>query len=191
MRLARKQGEFSKTLIELKVKVNELDTIREEVKKLKPENVGIFDQTDTYFRASHGRLKVREINGKPEVQVVYYKRKDMKGPKRSDILIFTAKPARIVKELLASVHGTWLVVEKRREIFRFKGTQIHLDTVRGLGNFVEFERPSKGTVYAIRNDREILEKLFVRLGLDSHNLVRGSYSDLIESVRFNGSVPTM
>ena len=175
-----KQGEFGKTLVELKVKVDELDAIRDKVKKLKPENIGIFDQTYTYFRASQGRLKMREINGKPEVQVVYYKRKDMKGPKRSDILLFAAKPSRIVKELLASVHGVWLVVEKRREIFRIKGTQIHLDTVKGLGNFVEFERPSKGTEYAIRKDREILEKLFVSFELNPGNLVRGSYSDLME-----------
>ncbi|MHB1908007.1 MAG: class IV adenylate cyclase [Nitrososphaerales archaeon] len=176
------RNEFAKTLVELKVKVEDLNAIRDRVQRLNPKNVGVFKQIDTYYGVKDLRLKVRETGDQSEVQVMYYKRENIEGPKRSDILIFEAKPATAVKDVLASVLGIRIVVEKKREIYRYKGTQIHLDRVKGLGSYVEFERPTKGDGASMHRDQKVLEELFTKLGLDSKRLEKGSYSDLIEGL---------
>jgi len=56
---------------------------------------------------------------------------------------------------------------------------VHLDTVRSLGTFVEFERPAQDTPEAALEARETLLKLMRTLGIKPESLQKGSYSDLL------------
>jgi predicted adenylyl cyclase CyaB len=75
---------------------------------------------------------------------------------------------------MTKVLGKKVVIDKTREIYRYKETQIHLDKVKDLGSFVEFER----RLNDIQRDQEALVVLIKQFDLKKEGLVRGSYSDL-------------
>jgi len=169
------------TLIELKAKVNDLGIIREKLTKLGAESTGIFRQTDFYFDTPKGRLKLREVEGKDEAMLVYYERKDEKGPKRSSVFILEIREPTVFKTLLNKILEIKATVDKIREIHRYQGTQIHLDTVKELGTFIEFEKETHNNPQAISQSKQALEKLMEKLGINSNELEKLSYGDLIQN----------
>ncbi len=69
-------------------------------------------------------------------------------------------------------------VEKRREYWSFDGFTVSLDTVDGLGEFVEIEREVE-TEDAIDTTRDAAVDALERLGLDAADQVRTSYLGLL------------
>lgn len=169
------------TLIELKAKVDDLGIIREKLTKLGAENIGTFRQTDFYFDAPKGRLKLREVKGKDKATLVYYERKDVAEPKRSNVFILEIQEPTAFKTLLNKILKNKATVDKIREIYRYQGTQIHLDTVKELGTFIEFEKETHTDPQAISRSKQALEKLMEKLGINSKELEKLSYGDLIQN----------
>ena len=167
------------TIVELKVKVDNLEPFRKKLKSLKAEYVGIFRQVDTYYEVPQGRLKLREIEGENGTQLVYYERPDVKGPKQSQVFIIELSKPQFMKQFFNKVLLTKTVIDKQRAIYRIEGTQVHLDKVKKLGTYVEFERPNENTSETTQKAHEKLEKLIQTLGIKPENLQKGSYSDLI------------
>lgn len=167
-------------MVELKARVNALDSVRRKLTDLRAHHIGTFRQVDVYFDVPKGRLKLREVEGKNTAELVYYERKNVTGPKRSDVFILEVQKPAVFKSLLEKVLKTRVTVEKLREIYRHQGTQIHLDTVKKLGVFVEFERKTTADPQAIRKNQQTLEGLMKKLGIKSENLEKLSYSDLIQ-----------
>ncbi len=167
-------------MVELKSKVDGLDVVRRKLTTIGAQPVGMFRQTDVYFNVPEGRLKLREVEGRNKVELIYYEREDAAGPKRSSVFILEIHEAEVFKNLLQRLLKTSAIVEKTREIFQYEGTQIHLDKVEDLGYFVEFERETSLDAHTIKRDLQILEKLMEKLELDSKNLEKLSYSDLIQ-----------
>ena len=165
-------------LVELKAKVENLDPFRKRLKELNAQYIGAFHQIDTYFEVPKGRLKLREIKGGEEAELIYYEREDTSKPKRSEVFILKIQKPKAFKALFEKVLKKKVVVEKIREIYHYKGTQIHLDIVNGLGTFIEFERKTKGSPESTSEDREVLLELMGKIGIKDKNLIRGSYSDL-------------
>ena len=71
-----------------------------------------------------------------------------------------------------------IIVNKKRDLFIYKNTRIHLDDVKNLGTYVELE-----TVF---NTNQIEEELITEhnfviksLGLDTLEKIPNSYSDLL------------
>lgn len=170
--------ESESKLVELKAKIEDLDSVRKRLRSIGARYLGTFHQTDTYFRVPKGRLKLRKIEGKDKAELIYYEREDLPGPKRSDVFILRMRNYETFKVLFEKVLTKKVVIDKSREVYRYKGTQIHLDTVRGLGSFIEFERKTKSSAEAVREDQEVLKGLMKKLGVEQKNLVDGSYSDL-------------
>ena len=169
------------TLIELKAKVNDLGIMREKLTKLRAESIGTFRQTDFYFATPNGRLKLREVGGEDEAMLVYYERKDIAGPKRSDVFILEISEPAAFKTLLNKILKVKATVEKTREIYQYQGTQIHLDTVKKLGAFIEFEKETSTAPQAISQTKQALKKLMEELGINLNELEKLSYGDLVQS----------
>jgi adenylate cyclase class 2 len=167
-------------MVELKARVNTLDPIRRKIIDLKAHHVGAFNQVDVYFEVPEGRLKLREVEGKNTVELVYYKRENVAGPKRSEVFILEVQKPAAFKTLLEKVLETGVTVEKLREVYRYQGTQIHLDNIKKLGVFVEFERETPADIQAIRKNQQALEGLMKKLGIKPQNLEKMSYSNLIQ-----------
>jgi predicted adenylyl cyclase CyaB len=84
----------------------------------------------------------------------------------------------VLKEVLCKVLKKRVVVDKVREIYLYRGVQIHLDRVERLGTFIEFERKTRDA----EKDRDSLRELMGELALDLGSLVSLSYSDLLEAL---------
>lgn len=163
--------------IELKIRLPNLDAARTVAQAIATERLGRQHQVDTYFRPHRGRLKLRQIDGRT-AQLVWYARPDQPGPKPSDYLLVPVPDPETLKAALEAALGIECVVEKRREIYLYENVRIHLDEVRGLGTFLEFEAvvgPDVDDAAAYRQ----LEDLSKRFSLSSGDLLPGSYADML------------
>lgn len=138
-------------------------------------------QVDTYFDVPDGRLKLREESGgAAESRLIFYRRADEAGPKRSEYEIAEVENPKELKHVLASAFGIKTVVKKERTVFLYRSARIHLDRVDGLGDFIEFEvvmdegaPDEEGEAFA----RELVEKFSIGEG----DLVEKSYCDLMKN----------
>lgn len=134
-------------------------------------------QVDTYFAAAHGRLKLREIEGRG-AQLVWYARCDQAAAKSSDYRLVSVSEPAALKQALAAALGVVQVVEKVRQVYFYENVRIHLDEVVGLGSFLEFEAVLGPGIddAAGRAQVEFLQSAF---RLRAADLIENSYSDLL------------
>ena len=157
------------TMVELKTKVESLSSIRKFLIQNRSEKIGVFHQVDTYYRVPKGRFKLREVDGKTEAELIYYERDDMDKPKRDSVFLLKIQNPRALKMILKRILKIKAVVDKVREIFIHNEVQVHLDTVKTLGYFVEFEYISSQSTEQQKKDmiknkkmlEELREKIFL------------------------------
>lgn len=163
--------------IEIKARSNNHEKIRAVLAERGADFKGTDHQIDTYFKVNNGRLKLRE--GTIENHLIFYQRENTEGPKQSNIILFKSDPESTLKSILVAANGILTVVDKTREIYFIDNVKLHIDTVAGLGTFMEIE--------AIDTDGSIgREKLlaqcteYMRLfEIADTDLVSVSYSDLL------------
>jgi len=136
-----------------------------------------FDQVDTYFNVSTGRLKLRQIDGNGQ-ELIYYRRPDDSSPKLSRYDRIPVAPGQKLDFVLEQALGIKTVVRKRRQLWRLDNLRIHLDEVEGLGTFVELEvQVISGRDVA--GCRAQAASLMNALGIRPTDLLAGSYADLM------------
>ena len=168
-------------MVELKAEVDDHDFLRKKLSALGAEYTGTFQQSDLYFRVPEGRLKLRTVKDENKAELIYYERENIAGPKSDDAFILRVQEPEDLKKVLKKILAPLTVIEKVREIYQYQGTQIHLDTVKQLGKFIEFERQTSDDSKSIEKDRRILERLMEKLEINLSNLEALSYSDLAEN----------
>ena len=138
------------------------------------ESQGILRQTDTYFDVKSGRLKLREINGK-RFELIYYHRPNKRSTRYSNYKVIPVRNPQALKHLLGELFGVTTVVRKRRVLYLLKNARIHIDTVGGLGVFVEFE-----VIVNVgkRQAKKMMSYLMAEFGISNDMLIAGSYSDM-------------
>jgi adenylate cyclase, class 2 len=160
---------------EFKARLKNDAMVRSALKALRARYFGTDHQVDTYFRVPTGRLKIRE--GRIENALIFYQRTNAARARRSKIEMIMLPPRNSIRAILAAALGVWVVVDKRREIYFVGNVKIHLDRIRGLGNFVEVEAISRGgSVAKVRDQARKFQKLF---GIKASDIVPQSYSDLV------------
>lgn len=164
-------------LVELKARYEDLGKARALLSGA--ENLGTFRQVDTYFSLGGRRLKLRAVDGRREGQLVYYERPDESGVKESLVLLADLPDAAGVLDILRRTFPVRAEVRKTREIYRFQGVQVHLDSVQGLGKFIEFEKVVSGDAERAAG-RAQLDSLAVYFQIDPEDRMASSYSDLLE-----------
>jgi len=175
-------SKISKTqcvMVELKAKVDDLAPIRNKLIQYGANKIAIFHQIDTYYKVPKGRLKLREIENKAEGELIYYEREDVAKPKRSFDFILKIPQTHVFRQILKQIMETKAVVDKIREIYRYENVQVHLDKVKGLGSFIEFECMTSQNPEQQKIDCLKLEKLGEQLEISGKHLESLSYSDLI------------
>jgi predicted adenylyl cyclase CyaB len=173
-----KRAKVQHEIVELKARVDDLAETRDKLIEHGAERVGIFHQVDTYYEVPRGRLKLREVEGKNDAALIYYERENVANPKKSSVSILTIPQPQAFKQILALIMKAKAVVGKIREIYIYQGVQVHLDTVRSLGYFVEFELATSSYMERQKKDASKLDKLREQLNINAQNLERHSYSDL-------------
>tara|TARA_Y100000310_G_scaffold307370_1_gene349397 strand:+ start:4830 stop:5342 length:513 start_codon:yes stop_codon:yes gene_type:complete len=163
--------------IEIKARSNKQEQIKEILERRNADYHGLDHQIDTYFNIPFGRLKLRE--GTIENYLVHYQRKNQKGPKQSEVTLFTTEPNSSLKEILVKSFGILVVVEKHREIYFIDNVKFHIDNVKDLGTFIEIEAIGLNGNFSkaqLTKQCQFYQELFQ---IDSKDLVSSSYSDLL------------
>lgn len=143
---------------------------------------GVLQQTDTYFPAADGwRLKVREVvqSDRRHAELISYLRSDSLFSRESEYYLVPVSDSEALKRTLAHGLGPVLAtVVKERELWVYDHTRIHLDTVEGLGMFVEIET----VMEEIAEDEAQAEHNAVRalLALDTYPAIAHSYGDVAQ-----------
>jgi len=135
-------------------------------------------QIDTYFKVDSGRLKLRQ--GNIENSLIAYQRPESKELKKSTIeLQPLPKDTSALHSILSQNLGIWKVVDKRRKIYFIDNVKFHIDSVKGLGSFVEIEAISKEQEYTEEQLREQCDHYVKLLGIDPNSFIDQSYSDMV------------
>ena len=165
------------TNIEIKCRVHDPETLQGKVEQLSDRPVEHLEQVDTFFRTHSGRLKLRQ-EGPDEGVLIQYQRPDQAGPKTSFYQMARTADPEILTSILSSELGVLGTVRKSRRLYRVGRTRIHLDTVEGLGDFLELEVVLKPEEAPGDGHREAVD-LMHRLGIDSNDLIDCAYLDLL------------
>jgi predicted adenylyl cyclase CyaB len=166
--------------VEIKARVEELESIRALVEKMADEGPSILDQEDTFFNVPGGRLKLRISPGRP-AELIYYERPDTGTPSESRYLIYEAPDGEGLREILGTALGDKAVVRKRRTLFMVGQTRVHLDKVEHLGVFVELEVVLREG-QSPQDGQEVASSLMQSLGITTDQLVAEAYVDLLQRV---------
>lgn len=160
--------------LEIKVRVNSLETIKKKLKSLSLNPVAVLNQTDIYYKNNEGRLKLRIENDKPSL--IHYQRVENGKTRWSDYSILEInKSGKEATEFLERIFTTINTVKKVRVLYLYKDTRIHLDEVMGLGSFIELETVVKKSKKIAEEEFNLLLNL---LKLNKKNQFLGSYNDL-------------
>jgi adenylate cyclase, class 2 len=151
------------------------------------EDRGVLHQRDTYFHAVQGRLKLRESPG-AVAELISYRRADRDGPKVSNYRVVAVMDPDATASALADALGIRAIVEKARRLILWRDVRIHLDSVPGLGSFVELEAMSDAPGGLVAEEAKIAQ-LREALAITDDLLVARGYADLLErggGLRFVG-----
>jgi adenylate cyclase class 2 len=163
--------------IEIKVRVADLDALRVQCVRLGASVRTVEEQTDRYHTLDGGRrVKLRTIRG-GRAELIEYRRAEATGVRASDYSVTAVRDAAADRCMVP--RGRPLaVVRKRREVWLWDNVRIHLDTVDGLGTFLELE-----AVIDARHDeaacRAQVATVMDALGVGEADLLRASYADLV------------
>lgn len=163
--------------VEIKARSQAHEAIRQLLNEAAADFRGEDGQRDTYFNVPAGRLKLRE--GNIENALIYYRRSDQAGPKNSVVDLYPVADGAALRALLTHALGVLAVVEKRREIYFIENVKFHLDTVAGLGTFVEIEAIDRNGGMGEARLRAQCEWYIQRFGILADDLVAISYSDML------------
>lgn len=163
--------------IEIKARTNKTAQIRQFLMENGADHLGLDLQTDTYFNVSAGRLKLRQ--GNIENSLIFYNREDLSGPKQSDFDLAEIENGDAIRSILTKAIGVRIIIQKNREIFYIENVKFHLDSLEGLGNFVEIEATNKNTTLDVERLREQCSFYMDKFGINQEDLIPVSYSDML------------
>lgn len=164
--------------IEIKARVESFSEIRRRTEFIADEGPIEIHQLDTFFHSNSGRLKLREF-GDGSGELIYYRRPDQAGPKESIFSVLPVSDPGKLKSILEASNGVKGLVRKRRLLYLIGQTRLHLDTVEGLGDFLELEVVLREEQSA-REGENIAEALMSKLEISGTQLIEEAYIDLLQ-----------
>ncbi len=164
--------------LEIKVEVNSLENIKKELSFAVYQ--GLLHQEDTYYLLGARRLKIREQEKIHEI--IYYVRINKKSSRKSTYfrLVIPNYLLPFLKIVLNSIFKVKTVVIKERELYLYKNTRVHLDTVENMGYYLELEtviNTKEKEDFFLHQHDEVKELL----NLQKYKIVEYSYSDILIS----------
>ncbi len=122
--------------LEIKVKLNSHRRIKKILSENKIRLAEVLIQKDIYYKIDKGLLKLRIENGKQTL--IFYNRNESSAKRWSDYFLLDISNQN-AEDFLEKFLQPIVVVKKRRELYLYNNTRIHLDKVKNLGYFLELE----------------------------------------------------
>ena len=135
-------------------------------------------QDDTFFPCASGRLKLRSFPDGSGV-LIFYRRANAKGPKESFYEISPTTTPDALRATLTLAYGQSGRVRKNRTLFTIGRTRVHLDSVEGLGDFLELEVVLDDDDTLADGEQEARAAMD-KLGVLPWQCVEEAYVDLLE-----------
>lgn len=163
--------------VEVKAWLPNLGVAIERLRSLSATDPEVLSQDDHFYGVPRGRLKMRsEADGRCEL--VYYRRDNARGPRVSSYFRESLDDPIAKDAELRRRFGRGVNVRKERLVFILRGVRIHLDTVEGLGNFIEIEVPvTLPSEYP--RAHALAANLLKELEIAESDLVAESYEELL------------
>jgi len=162
--------------LEIKATVDSLAAVRRRLGVLEgATRHAILRQTDWYFRVPNGRLKLRVVGANRGGELIAYLRPDKTAARTSEFQRLPTSDAAGTRRLFERMLGAKGCVRKRREVWLYRNARIHLDTVAGLGRFIEIEVVVTDKMAQARARMKELRDV---LGISAKDLIPGSYSNM-------------
>ncbi|MFW5921704.1 MAG: class IV adenylate cyclase [Halodesulfurarchaeum sp.] len=174
-------------MYEVEVKVRAAhETVRQELESAGATPLGTVDQRDVYFDAPHRDFAARdealrlreETDAEGTTAVLTYKgpKLDRESKTRREHETAVGSPGALKEALEALGFEPAATVAKTRERFDLDGFTVVLDSVEGLGEFVEVETTATGE--SVEQAKNAVSDTLERLGLDPENGITTSYLEL-------------
>ena len=142
------------------------------------EEHGELWQRDTYFTVPVGRLKLREQRP-GAAHLIQYNRDDSLEQRESRYRVASVAEPDTMVAVLGTALGVRVVVTKRRRLFLCGPVRVHLDEVKGLGCFLEFEAVAPAGS-DLTNERQLVAELRDAFGVSDDRLIATGYADQLE-----------
>jgi predicted adenylyl cyclase CyaB len=165
--------------IEIKAKVCDMARLEHLAASISDGPPRTLVQRDVFFDVAKGRLKLR-VSGSGGSYLVYYDRQNVPGPRPSDYVLSEIEDPGSLEQVLTAAFGVRGEVRKVRMLYMVGRTRIHLDSVKGLGEYVELEAVI-GPEQAVEQGYAHIETLLQELEIREQDLVDAAYIDLLEA----------
>jgi len=165
--------------IEIKAMLRHPARVEAIAARLSDSGPELIHQEDVFFPCERARLKLR-ILGEDRGELIRYERADVAGPRRSHYVIARTPDPVVLLEILTGTLGQSCVVRKTRTLYLIGQTRVHLDSVEGLGDFLELEVVLRSG-QSETEGKAIAEELMKAFGVEEGDLVDRAYVDLLEA----------
>ena len=160
------------TNLEVKIKIDSKSKLEKSAKNINAVYEGLLIQKDIYYRINKGLLKLRIENG--SYNLIKYNRDEVKK-RWSDYEILKLE-GKNVEKYLSDILKVEAVVEKKRKLYLYKHTRIHIDEVKSLGSFLELETV---VVKDKKSASAEFDEVIRLLNLDISKQIKSSYRNLL------------
>ena len=164
--------------IELKGKIESLEHARKVCEQIGAEFEWQRLQQDIYYAIGDERLKLRIADNEPRY-LVHYLRPSTESARKCESRILRLENCchSDARSFFNTALKPCAQVVKTRQLFMWQGVRIHLDSVKGLGDFIEFEHPIGK--YTREEAKARTLSLVALFGIRESDIVLGSYSDMV------------
>jgi predicted adenylyl cyclase CyaB len=163
--------------IEIKARIGSVQKLKRIAASITNDEPLEILQDDTFFPCDAGRLKLRAFEDGTGV-LIFYRRADEQGPKQS---FYTTAPTHApdaLRDTLSLAYGLAGRVRKHCTLFTLGRTRVHLDSVEGLGDYLELE-VMLADDEAVESGVQEAYEIMARLGVLKSQLVATAYVDLL------------
>lgn len=159
--------------LEIKVKLTDHRHVKSILRKNKIELTEVLYQKDIYYSVKSGLLKLRIENG--HQTLIFYQRNEKAKNRWSDYHLLEIEGIDGNK-YFSRFLDVLAIVEKKRDLFLFNNTRIHLDKVKGLGSFLELETR---VINGLADAKKRFLYIYNLLELNDKEELRTSYRNLL------------
>ena len=160
--------------LELKVPCNSFEKIIKLLVEINADYIGELIQKDIYYQIKNWLLKLRIENG--EQSLIKYTRDEAGIDRWSDFKVIKLSDED-AEVFLKDIFKIETVVEKKRQVYIYDNTRVHLDQVKDLGEFLELETL---VVNGLEDAKKRFNDIINKLELDLNSQIKNSYKILIE-----------
>ena len=160
--------------LELKIAIENISKLEESLVEIGADLKGVLNQKDIYYKVDNGLLKLRLENG--EASLIKYSRDEKKKDRWSNYFVLKLEGEE-VENYFNDFFQIETIVSKKRKLYIYKDTRIHLDLVEGLGEFLELETV---VIESKEKAKQFFDEIVRLLKLNTSNQIKTSYRYLVK-----------